>query len=302
MGIAIGSSNSIDNDPASPSPSFPSSASASTSSMPLCPTTLMIQRRIASARQLLKIGTESNNVNEAEVVLLKACELLESWAVDYEDQQFYYNAPATGSSSASEDDNPFCTLLAQARHRYAQVCVLQGNLELACRLFLQVLLHDPDTLSPSALAMAWYDVGLIYTKYNKLEHALAALRKSLLILHDSAASIDETMNFFIQQAMKQVMSAHRDQQQQQQQQQQSSAFCNDHSVAQASSPWSVQFTMTTYNYDDEEDAEAGNDATMMMENDEHQYYHQQHQENARQQILKEAQRLIDPSVQHASAA
>eukprot|EP00538_Stauroneis_constricta_P013440 CAMPEP_0119561002 /NCGR_PEP_ID=MMETSP1352-20130426/16398_1 /TAXON_ID=265584 /ORGANISM="Stauroneis constricta, Strain CCMP1120" /LENGTH=342 /DNA_ID=CAMNT_0007609099 /DNA_START=317 /DNA_END=1345 /DNA_ORIENTATION=- len=316
--------------PGNPAPQQPQQQQPS---IPISPALhALIQQRVASARQLLRMGTESNNVQEAETILLKACELLESWAVDFEEHQLrhYYNVQQmqqmhhqrqqlphqllAANAMPSEDDNPFCTLLAQARHRYAQVCVLRGNLEMACRLFLQVLLHDPDTLSPSALAMAWYDVGLIYTRYGKLEHAMAALKKSLVVLH-SNASTDETMNFFIQQAMKQVL-AYRHQEDtttalQQQQQQQSSCFPLQQQQQQQQQqqlqqvPWSVQFTMTTYNYDDDdEEDDTHNNLQLMNDDDDDEYHHQHEQQTAaaRQQILEEAKRLIDPSVQHAGAA
>jgi hypothetical protein len=135
---------------------------------------------MSTIKVMIRLGSQNSDLIEANKILHAACELLECWVSDFEEQQ-QDDEHTCNLMENSADDNPFCTLLAQAKHRLGQIALLRGNLDLACMLFLQVILHDPHTLSPSALAMTLYDVGLIYLTYGRIPQAQAALRQSLTV-------------------------------------------------------------------------------------------------------------------------
>jgi tetratricopeptide (TPR) repeat protein len=196
-----------------------------------------VMHRIRSAKSLIQMGTHSSNPVESEKVLNEACDLLECWANEFEEED------------EEETDNPFITLQAQARHRLGQITLQRGNLALASHLFLQVILHDPHTLSPQALAMTWYDVGLIYIAYGRISQAQEALGESFSTLmqqNQQGGTADDTLLYFIHQAMMRLVE-----------------LLKQKVSASQISPllWSSQFTVVTYNYGQNEQQIAGEEVS-----------------------------------------
>jgi hypothetical protein len=193
-------------------------------------------RRIRSAKALIQMGTHSSNPMESEKILYEACDLLECWVNEFEE-------------AGGETGNPYITLQAQARHRLGQITLQRGNLTLASHLFLQVILTTPQTLSPQALAMTWYDVGLIYIAYGSTRQAQVALGESFSTLmqqNQPGGVADETLLYFIHEAMLRLVE-----------QQEASV-----SVRQGVPlSWSSQFTVVTYNYSQNEQQIAGEEAS-----------------------------------------
>ena len=181
-------------------------------------------QRLNTAQSLMRMGTLTSNSENAEAILDKACELLEWWSNDYDEEIEIDGAFV---------ENPFTTLLAQARHRLGQISLQRGKLLVAARLFLQVLIHDHRSLSPPALAMTWYDVSLIYMAYGRLSHAQAALKESWLILmqrRSQTGHADDILIFHVEEAMFRLLETW--------------------SSPKAEKPpllWSAQFTLVTYN-------------------------------------------------------
>jgi tetratricopeptide (TPR) repeat protein len=199
-----------------------------------------VMNRIRSAKGLIQMGTHSSNSVAAENILHEACDLLECWVKEFEEDE------------KETDGNPFITLQTQARHRLAEISLQQGNLALASQLFLQVIEEDPETLSPQARAMTWYDVGLIYIAYGCIPQAQAALGKSFatLMQHDQqqggGTGADETLLYYIHQAMLRLVELF------------------EQKVSASQAPpllWSSQFTLVSYNYGRNEQQIAGEEVS-----------------------------------------
>jgi lipopolysaccharide biosynthesis regulator YciM len=184
-------------------------------------------RRINNAKSLIQMGTMTNQVEEATNILQHVCGLLEQHVFEFDQQQLQIEL---------KEQNPFSVLLAQARHRLGQIALDKGDWMLASRLFLQVILHEPHALSPAALAMSWYDVGLIYAHYGKVTQAQVALGQSFQTLMEQSQQTgvvaDETLLYFIQIAMQRLVEM------------------LEGRVTQYSKnlPFSSAFTVVTYNY------------------------------------------------------
>jgi tetratricopeptide (TPR) repeat protein len=211
--------------------------------------------RIRSAKSLIQMGTHSSNPEESENILYQACDLLEHWCKEFEKDE-------------QETGNPFIVLRAQARHRLGQITLQRGNLALALHLFQQVVLNDPHTLSPQALAMTWYDVALIYIAYGSIIQAQEALGKSFSTLmqqnnQQGAGMADETLLYFIHKAMLRLVEL----------------FEQKVSVGHVPPlSWSSQFTVVSYHYGQNEQQIAG------------------------EEVIRECYYLFDASLCHARAA
>jgi len=276
---------------------------------------LTFKQKMAIGKKLLRLGTASNNVDEAESALLRACWLLENWALDLEEQgsgETTSNSNNNNSNSSSSNKNPFYILLAQAKHRLGQVCLLRGpaRIETAARLFLQVLLHDPHTLSPTALAMTWYDVGLIYLRQpstSMIEAAQSSFEYALGILRQqSGAFVDSTMISFVQQAHQYVVLLRQHYGNSSEMLLLRNSFIVSDIMTM---PWSFQFTLTTYNC--EPSRTANNNSTRQQQHQQQQQRQRQQQQSQQrggggalqfEEVVEETKRLLDPKIRHAGAA
>jgi hypothetical protein len=190
-----------------------------------------VRHKIRSAKSLIQMGTH----HESENILSAACNFLECWVKEFEVE----DEEKTG--------NPFIALQAQARHRLGQITLQRGNLALASHLFLQVILNDPHMLSPQALAMTWYDVGLICVAYGSIFEAQVALCESFATLmqhNQQGGTADDTLLYFLHQAMLRL------------------AELFEQKVSASQVPpllWSSQFTVVSYNYGQNEHQIAGED-------------------------------------------
>jgi hypothetical protein len=196
-----------------------------------------VMRRIHYAKSLIQRGTHSSNPVESENILNEACNLLEYWVEEFEEDE-------------DETGNPFLSLQSQARHCLGQITLQGGNLALASHLFLQVILNDTHTtLSPQALAMTWYDVGLIHIAYRNVPQAQEALSKSFsaLMQHtQQGGTADATLLYFIHQAMLRLVELF------------------EQRIYTSQVPplsWSSQFTVVSYNYGQNEQQVAGEEVS-----------------------------------------
>eukprot|EP00538_Stauroneis_constricta_P004835 CAMPEP_0119547862 /NCGR_PEP_ID=MMETSP1352-20130426/1894_1 /TAXON_ID=265584 /ORGANISM="Stauroneis constricta, Strain CCMP1120" /LENGTH=441 /DNA_ID=CAMNT_0007592923 /DNA_START=307 /DNA_END=1632 /DNA_ORIENTATION=+ len=183
-------------------------------------------------------------------------------------------APMSMSAAQQQPppQNPFRIYLAQVRHRLAQTSLLLGKLNVACNLFLHVIVHDPDSLSLAALAMTWYDVALIYLHHRKWDQCQMALHQAAATVqakprddathvipigpqrgaamaplpsnHDAVAQIglmrvgpDETMLFFIHQIIVRLRFVLTPQH-----------MRSPNAPAFPTLPWSIQFTTVTCHF------------------------------------------------------
>jgi tetratricopeptide (TPR) repeat protein len=208
--------------------------------------------RIKAAKSSIQRATMTSNLKEAEQIIQNACAQLENWTVDF-DEEFI-------QEDLSCCENPFTTILAQARHRLGQIALQRGDLFTASQFFLQVILHDPHTLSPTALAMTWYDVALIFMTYGNMAQAEESLQQSFASVMQHGGQ-DQTLVLFIRQAMVRFIEI--------------SQNCPCASSL-APLPWSIQFTVVTYNFEEPEEMPSN--------------------------IQEEATKLLDPSVWAAGAA
>ena len=273
------------------------------------------KQRMEAAKAFLQRATETSNIVHAEKIINEACELLENWTMDF-DEEIIQGGGDRGDRGGGDnrrrnhnhhghEDNPFATFLAQARHRLGQIALLKGDLSTASTLFLHVILHDSHTLSPSALAMTWYDVGVIFLTYGNLLQAEEALKHaySALMNHQDAqtqtptptVNRDETLFLFIQQAMMRLI---------------------DTVATQARTgnmvlippivtglPFSSQFTVVTYNFDDS--TNNGNEANAnggMAGGEGGGTIPTNNKVGRPSNIQEESRRLLDPSIWAAGAA
>ena len=198
-----------------------------------------IMRKINTTKSLIQMGCMTSNQLEATKILHDACVLLEQSVSEFDQrQQLLQQQQREQELYHQPEINPFSTLLAQARHRLGQIALAKGDLATASQLFLQVILYEPHSLSPAALAMSWYDVGLICAHWGRIQQSQVALRQSFqtLVQHSQpgAAGADETLLYFIQIAMQRLVDI--------------SEGKILSTTPMHSLPFSNQFTVVTYNY------------------------------------------------------
>ena len=215
------------------------------------------KQRMEAAKAFLQRATETTNILHAEKIINEACELLENWTNDYEEEILQGDDDDRdgdhrrghghhGHNHNPNEENPFATFLAQARHRLGQIALLKGDLSKASSLFLHVIVHDSHTLSPSALAMTWYDVAVIFLTYGNLlqgEEALKHAYSSLMNQDTQNVTRDETLFVFIQQAMIRLIDTVATQAR-------TGNIMNTIIPPTITGlPFSSQFTVVTYNFD-----------------------------------------------------
>ena len=245
------------------------------------------RQRMEAARSFLQKATETSNIVHAEKIINEACELLESWTMDYDEEVVHGSAAAVAADGSEAIENPFATFLAQARHRLGQIALLKGDLQSASTLFLHVILHDSHTLSPSALAMTWYDVALIFMRYGNTPQAEESLKQayaSLMNQETRQVNHDDTLFLFIQQAMIRLVDS----------------VARNIPASIVGLPFSSQFTVVTYNFRNADNEEA--DADVADRQGDLDSGSTTPTFPSKSNIQEESRRLLDPSIWAAGAA
>lgn len=130
--------------------------------------------RYHAASTLMAVGTRTDNATHAERCFEQARLLLERLFDEFEEN--------LTEEQIATLENPYSSLLSQARYRLAQIALMRGDTEEAANAFLQVILCDPDMVPRSMLALTWYDMGLIWMSYGSDTTAHKAFREAVTIL------------------------------------------------------------------------------------------------------------------------
>eukprot|EP00538_Stauroneis_constricta_P002416 CAMPEP_0119546490 /NCGR_PEP_ID=MMETSP1352-20130426/892_1 /TAXON_ID=265584 /ORGANISM="Stauroneis constricta, Strain CCMP1120" /LENGTH=482 /DNA_ID=CAMNT_0007591201 /DNA_START=30 /DNA_END=1478 /DNA_ORIENTATION=- len=140
---------------------------------------------------------QKSQLRLAETILRETCATVSKWHHDYEEEDDHgdvVNASDAGAGrngstrSHNTNNNPFGRYLSQAQHRLAQTSLLLGKLDAACALLLRIIHRDPYALSLSALAMAWYDVALVYLRQGQWQRCQRAVNQAMIVMRSKPRS------------------------------------------------------------------------------------------------------------------
>eukprot|EP00538_Stauroneis_constricta_P004312 CAMPEP_0119570688 /NCGR_PEP_ID=MMETSP1352-20130426/43738_1 /TAXON_ID=265584 /ORGANISM="Stauroneis constricta, Strain CCMP1120" /LENGTH=788 /DNA_ID=CAMNT_0007620359 /DNA_START=19 /DNA_END=2386 /DNA_ORIENTATION=- len=144
---------------------------------------------------------QKSQLRLAETILRETCATVSKWHRDYEEEDDHGDAVDVNAGDAGAgrnihngirshktNTNPFGRYLSQAQHRLAQTSLLLGKLDAACALLLRIIHRDPYALSLSALAMAWYDVALVYLRQGQWQRCQRAVNQALIVMRSKPRS------------------------------------------------------------------------------------------------------------------
>ena len=166
------------------------------------------QQSMDAASSLIRIGMTSSNLTHAVNCLNEANEMLNSCSITSSS-----HTPILRMSSKEEEANKrLCSLRVQALCRLGQISAIRGEYVKAVRYLHTIVSKFPKCTSSRILALAWYDLALIWSSQGKDEQAQEALQYARSILSDRERQEgyleheDEVLLFYVDHAIDHLAS------------------------------------------------------------------------------------------------